>query len=261
MSDVRAFFPCVVCGLSIALFACGGSTAAADSMLEAGSDGAVDAAAASSGFNPGVVGSIVASLPDAGAMATARDAGGPIVTPQVVDGCTQLCTKEQAANCPSFGSVSSCMVGCELLARNPSCSSDAQNLFACVDGAAASCDSSGNATFASCGLQEIASGTCFLVNSTDPMLQAPCTTYCAAVSAAKCPNDNPSGCVASCQILGNLFGCDVAWTAYVSCANGAALSCGGDGKASAADCISQAASFWECAASALVALSSADAGG
>lgn len=232
-------------------------------MSSAGDSGpeAAAEAGASSAFNPGAIGSLVGSAPmaDAGSSSTPDDAGGLTVTPQVVDGCSALCTKEEAANCSAFGSVSSCQVGCELLVRNPSCASDAQSLFSCASGATASCDSSGNPTFANCDLQEVESAACFLVNATDQTLQAPCTTYCTAVAAAKCPNDNPNGCVESCQVLGNLLGCDSAWTEYVSCANGSTLSCGSDGKAGATACIVQAASFWECAASGLVTLTG-DAG-
>lgn len=264
MSDLRSYVRSASSAgwvLSIAFLAgCGGTTGAA---LDVTGDSGAEAAStieagASSGFNPGAIGSLAGSMlpPDAGpGTAMSTDAGGPVVTPQVVDGCSQLCTKEGAANCSAFGSVSSCMLGCELLVRNPACSSDAQNLFSCVGGGAtASCDSSGNATFASCGLQELASGSCFLVNATDQSLGAPCTTYCSAVAAAKCPSDSPNGCVDSCQILGNLFGCDSAWTQYVVCANGSTLSCGSDGKAGASACVTQAAAFWECAASSLVTL-------
>ena len=247
------------------LAGCGGSAGAAlDTTVDSGSDvaSATSDAGAGSGFNPGSMGSLVGStLPDAGSgTPTSTDAGGLMVSPQVVDGCSQLCTKEGAASCAAFGSVSSCMVGCELLVRNPACSSAAQNLFSCVGGATASCDSSGNATFTSCGLQELASGSCFIAKATDQTLEAPCTTYCAAVAAAKCPSDNPNGCVASCQLLGNLLGCDPAWTQYVTCANGSTLSCGSDGKAGASACIAQAAAFWECAASGLESLTADDGG-
>jgi hypothetical protein len=217
-------------------------------------------ASSGSAFNPGALGMLVGNPPvDAGAVAVPDAA--VVISPQVVDGCAQLCDKEQAANCPGFGSLSTCMVGCELLLKNPSCSSMAQTLFSCVSGSTASCDSSGNPTFANCGFQEIASAGCFITSNVDSTLQAPCTTYCAAVAAAKCPNDNPNGCVGSCQILGNLFGCDSQWSQYVTCANGSTLSCGSDGKASASACITQAASFWECAAGELIVLTTADAGG
>jgi hypothetical protein len=255
----RTTLSSTLCAASIAALAgCGGSTGAGDNLTDGGTEAAIEAGG-SSGFNPGAIGSLVPPRLDAGAGAVMLPDASAVVSPQVVDGCVQLCDKEQAANCPGFSSLSSCMVGCELLLKNPGCASMAQNLFSCVNGATASCDSSGNPTFANCGLQEIASAGCFISNTVDPTLQAPCATYCAAVQAAKCPNDNPSGCQGSCQILGNLFGCNASWTAYVTCANGSTLTCGGDGKASASACIAQAASFWECAAGELLVLT-ADGG-
>src|SRR5580658_3613382 len=98
MSDLRAVLSSAVCVLASALSAgCGGSTGNAD-MSSAGDSGpeAAAEAGASSAFNPGAIGSLVGSAPlaDAGSSSTPDDAGGLTVTPQVVDGCSALCTKE-----------------------------------------------------------------------------------------------------------------------------------------------------------------------
>jgi hypothetical protein len=254
--------------LLVSTAGCGGSTSSLVAEDSGGPDGASsgssttpgggDGGAQGGSFNPGALGSIVGgSLPDAGASAVA-DGGG--ISPPVVEGCSELCTKEQAARCPGSSTLSSCQVGCELVARNPACASAAQSLFTCANGATASCDSSGNPTFAGCGVQGIAVEACVLLTATDGSLASPRATYCAAVAAAKCPNDAPNGCQASCQILGNLFGCDPQWTQYVTCANGATLCCGSEGTASAPSCRAQAASVWECAAAALVTASATDGG-
>jgi hypothetical protein len=205
---------------------------------------------------PADAGTTVASGSDAGSDAAVATP----VPPEVVTGCAQLCSKEEGANCPGFGSPSSCMVGCQLVLRNPACTMAAENLFACANGATASCDGSGNATFASCQLQGAVVDGCFIANAVDTTLSGACTTYCADVAAAQCPNDNTSGCAAGCQVLGNLFGCESSWKAYVTCANASTLSCGSDGKAGASACLQQAATFWECAASGLASLD-LDAGG
>jgi hypothetical protein len=68
--------------------------------------------------------------------------------------------------------------------------------------------------------------------------------------------------VAGCELIGNLFGCNAAWTQYVTCVNGATpLTCGADGKANAnGACLGQAAAFDECAAGTLVTAATADGG-
>jgi hypothetical protein len=246
--------------LSLATGGCGGTTqdlpgidagALADA---AGSTPTLDGAAAadaSAPFNPGMIGGLVGAMADGGALTV----GDAAVSPQVVDGCTKLCTAEAAAACPASGTLQSCVVGCQLLVGNPSCAAQTQSLFACVDGKTAMCDSSGNATFAGCGVQELESESCFLQSTTDPTLQMPCSTYCAGVAAAKCPNDDPTGCVAGCQVVGNLIGgCGPSWKDYVTCADTSTFTCGTDGKASPSGCTAQALTFFVCAASGLVPL-------
>ena len=253
---------CVVCVGP--LVGCGG---ASDSTVS-GEDGGADGTSSGMGenvvdggatlINPGQLGSLVGgSIPDAG---VASPPEGGAIPAQIVDGCTTLCTEEQAAGCAGFGSLGSCQVGCNLLLRNPACTSAAQSLFACASGATATCDSSGNPTFSACAAQELATDACVLLKATDTSLATPCATYCAGVSAAKCPDDSSqSACVGACPLFGNLFGCDAQWAQYVACANGSTLTCGSDGKASAAACLAQAASFWECAAGELL-VASADGG-
>jgi hypothetical protein len=244
---------------------CGGSTAGLPAAPDGGSDGeALDGAAApaldgsadaSTPFNPGMLGGLVNA--DGGAI----EIGDAATRAAQADGCTKLCTAEAAASCPASGSLSSCVVGCQLLVGNPNCSTATQNLFSCVDGQTATCDTSGNATFAQCGVEELESEACFLQNTADPSLQGPCSTYCAGVAAAACPNDNPSGCQTGCQVTGNLVsGCGPSWTAYVTCAGTSTFACGNDGKAAATGCTAQALSFFICAASGVAPLTS-DAGG
>jgi hypothetical protein len=238
---------------------CGGSTGALPAG-DGGTDGATAATpadasgeAAAAPFNPGMIGGLLGA--GAGADGAAPLVGDAAPSPQVVDGCTRLCTAEAAAACSASGTLQSCIVGCQLLVGNPSCATQTQALFACTDGKTAACDQSGNATFAGCGVQELESEACFLQNATDPALQTPCATYCAGVTAAKCPNDDPSGCAAACPVLGNLVpGCDGSWKDYVECADTATFTCGSDGKASAAGCTVQALTFFVCLATGVAPL-------
>src|SRR5580704_7679064 len=186
------------------------------------------------------------------------DAGPPVIVPlppssippAVANGCDALCAREATAMCPNQGSIESCVVGCRLLLNNPSCAMQAQSLFACEQTSPVSCDSSGKATLAACGVETLVSAACFLQSDTDPTLQGPCTKYCAESAAADCPGDDPSGCQAGCQVVGNLIpACDSLWTGYVTCAAGSAsLSCGSDGKASAPACALQAIEYLACTA-------------
>jgi len=254
---------------SLVLGGCGGSTSVlfsdddAGPADAAGPTGLVDGPGATgtggdaaAPFNPGMLGGLVGGSNDGGAVTV----GDSAASAQVVDGCTRLCTAEAAAACPASGSLQSCIVGCQLVVGNPSCAAQTQALFACVDGASATCDSSGNATFAGCAPQELETEACFLQNTTDPSLATPCATYCANVAAAKCPNDNPAGCPSACPVEGNLIsGCGPAWKDYVTCANTSTLACGSDGKAAPAGCAAQGLTFLACAAAGLAPLVS-DAG-
>ena len=252
--------------LALALSGCGGSTADLSS-TDSGASTPVDGAAPVDGvaipvdgtsagdsaapFNPGMLGGFLGANGDGGSAAVG-DAG---TNPQVVDGCTRLCTEEAAAACPAAGSLQSCIVGCQLVVGNPGCATQAQDLFSCVDGKTATCDSSGNATFAGCGAMELESEACFLQNATDPTLQMPCAAYCANVAAAKCPNDDPTGCLSSCPVVGNLIsGCGASWKNYVTCAGTATFACGSDGKAAPAGCASQVLTFLGCAAAGIAPL-------
>jgi hypothetical protein len=172
------------------------------------------------------------------------------IPPAVASGCDKLCAKEATAMCPNQGSIESCVVGCRLLLNNPSCAMQAQSLFACEQASPVSCDSSGKATLDACGVQTLVSAACFLQSDTDPTLQGPCTKYCAESAAAACPGDDPSGCQAGCQVVGNLIpACDTLWTGYITCAaGGASLSCGNDGKAWAPACTVQAIEYLACTA-------------
>jgi hypothetical protein len=225
-----------------------------------GMDGGMDGAMP---INPGSVGAIVGGMTqDAGGGGFFADGGGSTAmpsTPQVADGCNQLCTKEANAACSAGGTLESCVVGCRLILANPNCASAAQTLFSCLMTANASCDSSGNVVFDRCVVEQLSVDTCFLQNANDPGLATPCATYCAEVAAAKCPNDT-SGCQAGCQVIGNLVaGCGNPWKDYVACANGSTLTCGADGKASARACTSQALRFYACVAGGLATILS-DAG-
>ncbi len=215
--------------------------------------GGVDAGA--SPFDPGAIGGILGGMGvDGGGAPTGLDAGSTAMpsTPEVVDGCNQLCTKEVAAACTAGPTLDSCLVGCRVMLANPTCASAGQGLFSCVQTDTASCDASGNVAFNACQIQQLATGLCFLQNANDPALGTPCATYCAGVSAANCPNDNPSGCQAGCQVIGNLVpGCDTAWKNYVTCANASTLTCDTNGKAGSSACAAQALLFWACAAGGL----------
>jgi hypothetical protein len=248
------------------LVGCGGTsqTGLNGSDSGGGSDGAPTSGGAdgSTPLNPGTIGGIIGSMgPDGGAGSTYADAGSTAMpsTPQVVGGCNQLCEKQVAAGCSAGGTLNSCIVGCQVILNNPNCASAAQTLFSCLANATASCDASGNVVFDRCQIEQLTADTCFLQNANDPTLADPCATYCASVTAAKCPNDTP-GCQGGCQILGNLVaGCDAAWKSYVTCANGSTLTCGADGKAGAQACASQALRFYSCVTGGLATILS-DAG-
>jgi hypothetical protein len=186
------------------------------------------------------------------------DAGPPVIVPPppssippaVAAGCDALCAREATAMCPNQGSIASCVVGCRLLLNNPSCTMQAQNLFACEQTSPVSCDGSGKAMLDACGVQALVSAACFLQSDNDQSLQGPCTKYCAESAAAHCPGDDPSGCQPGCQVVGNLIpACDSLWKGYVTCAaGGASLSCGSDGKAWAPECAVQAIEYLACTA-------------
>lgn len=252
------------------LVGCGGAsqTALNGDDSGAGTTGGADGSATTGGadgstpINPGTIGGIVSGMgPDGGMGGAFADAGSTAMpsTPQVVDGCNQLCEKQVAAGCSGGGTLDSCIVGCRVILANPSCASAAQTLFACLPNATASCDASGNVVFDRCQVEQLTADTCFLQNANDTTLANPCATYCAAVTAAKCPNDTP-GCQGGCQVVGNLVaGCDAPWKDYVTCANGSTLTCGADGKAGAQACASEALRFYACVAGGLATILS-DAG-
>jgi hypothetical protein len=269
MKSDLAIWSAASAGSFLLLSACGGAAQPAlpgDSggpITPASDSGSPNASSPSGGadaaaINPGAIGGILAGMgaDDAGE-AIFLDSGSSAMpsTPQVVDGCNQLCTKEVGAACPAGPTLDSCLVGCRVILANPNCASAGQGLFSCVQTAAASCDTSGNVVFAGCQVQQLAADLCFLQGANDPGLTTPCTTYCASVAAANCPSDAPSGCQSGCQVIGNLVpGCDTPWKNYVTCANGSTLTCGSNGKAGAPACASQALGFWACAAGGLATI-------
>jgi len=242
---------------------CGGATQASLGD-DAGTGTTMDASgAASEGgspFDPGSIVGLLGGTSDAGmTMATMDDdaaSGGPgqpdagpmmsLPPQQIMDGCSQLCTKEASAACPAQGTVDSCLLGCRLLAGNPACSTETANLFSCTKNATASCDAAGKAQPDGCGIQQLTFASCLFTKTSDPSLSGPCGNYCAAVAAAKCPNDKPGDCQASCPLLGGLLGCSGPWKSYVTCAEHETLTCGTDGKASASACIGPALGFFAC---------------
>jgi hypothetical protein len=198
--------------------------------------------AGSSSFNPTGIGAMLGGGADGGISFG--------VTPEVADGCDALCTKEATANCPNQGTESSCVLGCRALLNNPNCAMASTALFACVPTSTVSCDSTGKAALDACGTQTLEVAACFLSNATDPTLQTPCTTYCAGVAAAHCPNDDPSSCVESCQVVGGFVpACEPLWKDYVTCAeeDAGVFTCGAGGTASAPWCLVQAVSYLACA--------------
>src|SRR5262249_12903753 len=154
---------------------------------------------------------------------------GGVITPQVVDGCNALCAKEASAMCPNQGTIENCVLGCRLILNKPGCTDSANALFTCEKTSPAGCDDQGKATLTGCGIEQLKAATCFLQSATDPTLKGPCTSYCANVAAAKCPNDDVAGCALSCPVVGNFIaGCNDFWKSYVTCASSAMLTCGRD---------------------------------
>lgn len=248
----------VVCALG-----CGGATQASLGDAGAGTGTTMDASGAASeggsSFDPGSIVGLLGGTSDAGMMmATMDDAasGGPgqadagpmmsLPPQQITDGCTQLCTKEASAACPAQGTVDSCLLGCRLLAGNPACSTETANLLSCSKNTTASCDAAGKAQLDGCGIQQLSFASCLFTKTSDPSLSGPCGNYCAAVAAAKCPNDKPGDCQGSCQLLGGLLGCSAPWKSYVTCSENETFTCGTDGKASASACIGPALGFFAC---------------
>jgi hypothetical protein len=197
-------------------------------------------------FDPGGIGDLLGGQD--GGSPEAGIPGGPI-RPEVVDGCDALCAKEATANCPNQDTVSSCVLGCRLILNKASCAAQTNALFACEKTSTVACDDKGKATLAQCPGQELAAAGCFLQNSMDPSLTAPCSSYCAGVASAHCLNDDPAAsCPGSCQVVGTLApACTSAWKTYIACASGATFTCGNDGKAGAAACGLQFATFAVCA--------------
>lgn len=194
-----------------------------------------------SAFNPSAIGAMLGGSVDAGLSIG--------VTPQVADGCDALCAKEATANCPNQGATSDCSLGCRLLLNNPACTTATTALFTCEGSSTVSCDQTGKASLDDCGVQALTSAACFLQSANDPTIAAPCTTYCAKVGAAACPNDDQAGCQQGCQIVGGFVpACDSLWKAYVGCADGdaGAVACGTDGKAGAEGCLLQAVAYAAC---------------
>jgi hypothetical protein len=196
------------------------------------------------GFDPGGIGTIIGGV-DAGAFDAGVAVGAPI-SPEVVDGCNALCAKEATANCANQGTTASCVVGCRLLLNNPKCAARTSALFKCEATSDVACDAQGKATLTGCAAEQVGAASCFLDNAVDPTLNGPCTTYCANVASAMCPNDD-AGCPSSCPILGNLIpACNPLWKDYVACASTAKMACGNDGKAGAPACGLQGARFFLC---------------
>jgi hypothetical protein len=171
------------------------------------------------------------------------------IPPVVAQGCDALCAKEASAMCPNQGPLESCVLTCRLLLNNPACAAQTQALFGCEQTSPVSCDGTGNATLDACGVQTLVSAACFVQSDNDPTLQGPCTKYCAQSAIAHCPSDDPSGCLPSCEVLGNLIpACDPLWRSYVTCAEQQSFVCGGDGKAAAPGCAIQGLIYLACTA-------------
>jgi hypothetical protein len=256
---------------ALAALGCGGATQASLGE-DAGTGTTVDAGGATSEggspFDPGAIGGLLGGGMDAGMMTSTPEGGtvgpdqsdaGPMMSlppQQIMDGCSQLCTKEATAACAAQGTPSSCLTGCRLLASNPACSTETANLFSCATNATASCDAMGKAQLDGCGIQQVTFASCLFTKASDPSLSGPCANYCTGVAAAKCPNDKPGDCQASCPLIGGLFGCSATWKGYVTCAEHETFTCGTNGTAGASACIVPALGFFACAARNL----SADAG-
>lgn len=210
----------------------------------AGGGGMGGATGAGGTFDPTGIGGIIGAI-DAGGI----DAGSiipPPLPPEVVDGCNALCAEEATANCPNQGTLASCVVGCRLLLNNPKCAAATTSLFTCSKTSAVACGNDGKATLSSCPTEQLTSALCFLQSANDPTLSGPCTTYCNAVTAAMCPADDGS-CASSCPVIGNFIpACNDLWKEYVTCANGAKVTCGNDGKAGAPACAVQFLRFAIC---------------
>jgi hypothetical protein len=226
-----------------------GGSGTSGSTGSGGSNGGVTVADGGPSFDPGAIGGLVGGGSDGGQPAADATIGGNIITPAVVDGCNSLCIKEAAVNCPNQGPIGDCVVGCRLVLNNAKCVAPANALFACEKTSPAACDDQGKATLTGCGVEQLTAAACFLQNATDPMLKAPCMSYCSAVAAANCPNENPAGCASGCPVVGNFIpACNMYWRAYVTCASTAMITCGMDGKAGAPGCLAEALTYLACTA-------------
>jgi hypothetical protein len=267
MKRVFVWFPVVGAFSAFAWMGCGGATSAEFMSIDTdgggtagrggtsvgaagstGTAGTTTGAGGSTGFDPGGVGTIIGAT-DGGLPPISVDGGGGggIIPPEVVNGCNELCVKEATANCPNQDPLNNCIVGCRRILNNPNCTRATDNLFACEKDSAVSCDAQGKATLTNCGLEQLAAATCFLVNAQDPTLKPACTTYCANVAAANCPNDDAAGCAIGCPVVGNFIpACNMYWKEYVTCASTATLVCGQDGKAGAPACALQFLAYALC---------------
>ena len=259
MKGDQAFLPVATAAAMSILLGCGGAaqvTLESDAGGDTGTPPPLGGTDAGSPINPGMIGTIIGGMAPDGGAAPIADSGSTAMpsTPQVVDGCNQLCAKETAAACSNSGTLDSCLIGCRVILASPNCATAAQNLFSCLMTATASCDGAGNVVFDRCQLEQLSVDGCFLQAVVDPGLATPCATYCANVTAAHCPSDTPSGCQTGCQVLGNLIaGCGAPWKNYVTCSNGATLTCA-NGKASSMACTPQGLAFFACAAGGLATI-------
>jgi hypothetical protein len=229
---------------------CGGVDAAS----VAGDDGGV-AETSMPGVDAGTADALVESGPPTDSQALDAAAVETGLSPAVRSGCESLCSSELDAGCSGQSSLSQCLIGCAVLLGNPNCVTQSSALLSCAQGAAMSCDSSGNVVISGCEVDQLQAESCALASAIDPTLNGPCTQYCATVAAAKCPNDDDAGCVPGCEMAGTLVApCTPSWTGYVTCAESATMTCGSDGKASATACTGQFLEFVGCFAQGMSSL-------
>jgi hypothetical protein len=96
-----------------------------------------------------------------------------------------------------------------------------------VEAATVQCNAQGEPVAPGCGVEWLKAIGCAVTSNPNPVMEAPCKTYCDKVVAAGCPNNGTHAeCSTNCLWAGATgTGCDDEWGAFLGCANTKTFSC------------------------------------
>lgn len=143
------------------------------------------------------------------------------------DRCGPFCESLVAAMCENGPTLAGCLLTCEALTSSEICDPTAHVYFDCVEGSMITCNGAGDPVAQGCGLAYLEAIGCAVNEDPNPAVVEPCADYCDAVAAAACPgNGTVDECNTNCLWLGATgTGCGGEWETFLSCANGADISC------------------------------------